>query len=433
MKIFKLVAILLFFNTTFLLGENLYFNKLVASAYENNYFIKSYKNYVNSIKKNIGIATGNFFPKINLSYTFTGTTEPGSAAFFKAKQGRFSMNYYYKHMTNPPFVRNHQFMISLIQPIFSKGKIYLSKKQAKLNYIAAIHSLNEVKREIKFQIFKVLINANQLFDDIKIAENLKKRAKIYLITIENSYKNGTALKSDYYFAKFHLKQADIKLKSLKNDLNKIKFALKQLTGKNFELRKTNFPIPNTFNINELIQYGLKNRDDIVAFQDYVKIAEIEVRKRKNEYLPEVYGFANYERNSQYLTTFDKDGYTVGIGIKLNVFNGMIDRNKIIQAKFNLMRMKNLLFNKKEELKRDIKSALIDYENSKYEYETMKKLVKTNKTALEISENRFKHGLERITTLVDIETNYKNSLYELSNAKWNMVLKYYTILYKAGKF
>ncbi len=416
-----------------LYSGNSYFNTLVNSAYKNNYIIKLYQNTLNALKENINIAEGNFVLKINFLYTFTGTTEPGSAAFFISKQGKFSMSYYFNHMTNPPFVKDHQVMVSLIQPIFSKGKIYLSREQARLNYNAGLHSLNEIKREIQFKIFNVLINANRLLENIKIAENLRKRAEIYLTTIETAYNNGTALKSDYYFARFHFKEADIKLKSLRNELNKIKFALKQLTGKEFKVKKTEFSIPGSFNINKLIGYGVEKRDDIVAFKDYVKIAEIEVKKRKNEYLPEMFGFANYERNSEKLTDFDKDGYSVGIGLKLNVFNGMIDKNRINQAKYNLMKMKNMLFNRKASLKREVKDAYVDFENSKFIYETMQQLVNTNETALKISETRFKQGLERITTLVDMETNYKTSLYKLSDAKWDKVLKYYTILFKAGKF
>ncbi len=426
-----LIVITLFLSTS--LYASPYFDKLVQTAYKNNYIIKSYNEYVKSVKKNIDIVGGNFFPKINFSYTFTGTNEPGEAAFLKAKQGKFSMNYYFNHMTDPPFVRNHQFMISLIQPIFSKGNIYLSKKQAELNYEAALNSLNEVKREIKFQIFKVLINANKLFENIKIAKNIKRKAEVYYETLKNFYKNGTALKSDLYYAEFNLKEADIKLKSLKNELNKIKYALKQLTGENFKPKEVIFSIPQKIDLKSLINYGENNRDDILAFEKYVKIAEIEVQKKKNNYLPEVFGFANYQRNADRITDFDKDGYTIGVGVKFNIFNGMIDKNNIDKAKYNLMRMKNLLNNTKESLKREIKDAYVDYENAKYEYETMKKLVQTNKTALDISERRFSQGLERITTLIDMETNYKNSLYKLSEAKWNMILKYYTILYNAGKF
>ncbi len=427
-----LTFIFLFLLSINLYGNN-YFSSLIDAAYKNNYIVKSYEKYIKSVEKNIDIAKGNFFPKIDFSYTFTGTTEPGQAAFIKAKQGKFTMNYYYNHMINPPFVKNHQFMVSLIQPIFSKGNIYLSKKQAKLNYEAALHSFNQVKKDIKFQIFIVLINGNKLFENIKIAENMRNKAETYFETIKNFYKNGTALKSDYYYAKFNLEQANIKLQALKNNLKKLEYALKQLTGKDFKLKKVNFKIPANFNLKNLIEYGLNNRDDILCFKKYVKIAEIEVRKKKNDNLPEVFGFANYERNSERLTDFNKDGYTVGVGIKFNIFNGMINKNQIEKAEFNLMRMKNLLKNTEESLKREIKDAFVDYQNSEFVYETMKKLVKTNKTALDISERRFQQGLERITTLIDMQTNYKNSLYKLSEAKWDMVLKYYTILYRAGKF
>jgi len=343
------------------------------------------------------------------------------------------MQYYFNHMANPPYVKDHQFIISLIQPIFQKGKVSLSKKQAELNYDAAIHSFNEIKREIKFKIFQLLINANKLFDEIEIARNLKRKATIYFNTAQNLYKNGMALKSDYFYAKFHLKESEIRLESLKNDLNKIKFALYQITGKNFPLKRTNFNISDKIDLNSLINFGINNRDDILAFSDYVKIAKIEIEKRKREFLPEVYGFANYERNSQYLTELDEDGYTFGIGMKFNIFNGMIDKIKLDQAKLNFIKIKNLLNDKKENLKREIKDAYVDYKDAKYTYETMKKLVNTNRTALQISERRFKHGVERITTLVDMETNYKNSLNRMTQAKWDMIFNYYKILYKAGKF
>ncbi len=410
-----------------------FFNTLVDSAYKNNYIIKSFENYVHSVQKNINITSSLFFPKIDFNYTFTGTTEPGQAAFLKAKQGKFSMNYYFNHMTNPPFVKSHTILISIMQPIFAKGKISLSKKEAQLNFKAAQDSLSEIKREIKFKIFSTLIGANKLFDNIDIAENMSRKAKTYLTTVENLYKNGISLKSDYLYAKFHLKKAEIFKNTLLNDLDKIRHALKQLTGKNYKIKKLDFMVKDNLVINDIIQYGLTHREDIAVTKKYIKIAEIELKKKRNEYLPEIYGFADYERNSETLHETDKGGYTVGAGIRLNIFNGMKNKNEIAKAKFALLRLKNILKNKEETLKREIKNSFVDFKNAKYEYDSLKELVESNKIALQLSENRFKQGLERITTLVEMETNYKNSLKELSTAKWDMVLKYYTILFKAGKF
>ena len=434
-RIINLIVIIVFLYSDFLFAEvnNTYFDALVEETYKNNHIIKSYENYVSASKKDISIANSYFLPKINFDYKFIGTTEPAQAAYIKAEQGKFSMNYYYKNMTDPPFVRDHKFVLSLMQPIFAKGKITLSKKQAALNYEAAEASFNEVKREIKFKLFTLLINGNKLFDNIDIVKTMKRKADTYFKTIRNLYKNGISLKSDLLFAKFHLTEANINLNNALNEVNKINHALEQITGKKCKVRKVNFEINDKIDIDKLIDYGLAHREDIVATKKYLKVAEIELQKNKNEYLPEVYGFANYERNSEKIDEFDKDGYTVGVGVKLNIFNGFQDKNKIDKAKFNLLRLKNLLYDKEETLKREIKDAFIDFQNAKYRYESLKELVKTNKLALQLSENRFKNGLERITVLVDMETNYKVSLKELSSAKWDMVQKYYTILFKSGKF
>lgn len=410
-----------------------YFQILVDSAYKNNFYIKSYEKIVEYSKENIKLSKSYFLPVINFNYSFTQTDEPANSALLKTKQGKLTMKYYTEHMANPPYVKNHQYIISLLQPIFSKGNVILSKKQAELNYEAQLNSLNEIKREIKFKIFQTLIDAYKIMDYIDIANNIKDKSETYLKTITNFYKNGISLKSDLLFAKYNYKKAVIELNNIKNNLNKPKNALKQLTGKYFEIKKINFKYNENINENELINYAINNRNDIVALKKYLKISEIEIRKNKNENLPSIYGFANYEKNSHDFFDKDKEGITFGVQLKFNIFNGFRNNIEINKAKLNYLKMKNLLLEKEEQIKNEIKDAIIDFENAKFSYETYKSLVKSNKIALELSENRFNQGLERITTLVDMQTNYKTSLKELSQAKWNLILKYYTILFKAGKF
>ncbi len=432
MKKFLISILSIFIFINFADAEN-YFQTLVNSAFQHNYFIKSYEKIVENSKNNIKLAESYFLPTLDFNYTYSQSNEPGTAAFLKAKQGKFSMSYYYNHMTDPPYVKNNQYVLSLIQPIFSKGNVYLSKKQAKLKYLAEIDSLNQVKREIKFKIFQTLINAYKIIDFIDIAKAMKSKASVYYSIEKELYKNGTALKSDLLFAKYNLEKADIELNSIKNNLNKVKNILKQLTGKYFEIKKVNFEYSNRLNVDELINYAIKNRDDLKAFRKYLKIADIEIKKSKNEYLPSVYGFANYERNSDKIFHEEKHGITAGIGVKFNIFNGLRDSINIDKAKVAYFKLKALFLNKQEAVKREIRNALIDFKNAEFSFNSMKELVKSNKTALSLSENRFKQGLERITTLVDMQTNYKTSLKELSKSKWELILKYYLCLFYSGKF
>ena len=429
----KFIFINLFFFIAFHLYAESYFQKLVNTAYRNNYFIKSYEKIVENSKENINLSKSYFLPQINFNFNFTQTDEPANAAVFKAKQGKFTMNYYYRHMANPPYIKNHQYVISLLQPIFSKGNVYLSKKQAEINYQAAIDSLNEVKRQIKFSIFETLINGYKVLDYIDIAKEMVKRSKVYLDTIENFYKNGTSLKADVLFARYNYEKAKVELNNAKNNLNKIENILRQLTGKHFEIKKENFKYSDKINKSELINYALNYRCDLQAMKKYLEIAKIEIKKAKNENLPAVYGFFNYERNGDQIFRKNEDGITAGIGLKFNIFNGFRNSIEINKAKLNYIKLEYFVKNKEEEVKRKIENAIIDFENSKYSYETYKSLVESNKTALNLSERRFNQGLERITTLVDMQTNYKKALKSYSQAKWDMILKYYKILYEAGKF
>lgn len=415
------------------LSANDYFNTLIKTAFKNNYFIKSYEKLVEKSKLNIKIANSYFLPTINFGYNFTQTNEPGSAAFFKSKQGKFTMSYYYKHMTDPPFVKNNQYIVSIMQPIFSKGNIYLSKKQAKLQYEAYVDSLKQIKREIKFQIFKTLINGYKILDYIDIAKAVEKKSETYYNTIKNLYKNGTALKSDLLFAKFNLEKAKVELNATKNNLSKVENIIKQLTGKKFKIKKIDFKYSDKLNNSELINYALVHRDDLNALKKYLEMAKIEIKKKRNEYLPSVYGFAQYERNSDKVFQKEKDGITAGIGVKFNIFNGFRDVTNINRATESYLQLKNNLLNQQQTIIREINNAIIDFNNAKFAYNTYKSLVKSNKIALKLSENRFNQGIERITTLTDMLTNYKTSLKELSKSRWELILKYYTCLFKAGKF
>jgi outer membrane protein TolC len=403
-------------------------------ALKNNNIIKAYEEEAKSASYKLNQAKGAYLPKINISETFLSTDEPATAAFAKMAQGKFDFPYFNTQLADPDRVENFETKIELIQPIYMQGKIYFGIMQAKEMDRAYKLTLTRVKENVLLNTIKAFYGKGVAEKAVEAVEKSLTRTKRYYDMTDNFYKNGMVVKSDLLVAESYLLQNEEALISAKKQVNIAESYLQRLlnTDENIQIVWGDLEDYQVNNLDALLEEALKNRSDLQAMEKFANINKYEVSKSKSEFLPEVALFANYKMNDENFMGDSGKGLTAGVMVKFNIFDGFSSTNKIKSSKSNYLSSIHKINDKKLEIKTEVKDAYFTYKASLERLAAMKKQVEAAYRALEITENRFKEGLAKITDLLDREFEVKEAELKLTMAEYDVITNYAELMFATGK-
>lgn len=171
-------------------------------------------------------------------------------------------------------------------------------------------------------------------------------------------------------------------------------------------------------------YTLENKKELKALEHSVKAYEFLYQKEKGSHLPQVFAFANTNYTSIFGSHFKlKDGdvlgdvnlkmnqfsmfpnILIGIGAKWELLDGGQHKNKLAQAKTDILINENKLQDSQEKLNLLLSKNKIDYETSteKLKVNNQQNTIATNN--LEIASRRFQEGLIDVTERLAAENDY----------------------------
>ncbi|UOD35506.1 TolC family protein [Deferribacteraceae bacterium V6Fe1] len=431
-KILSIILIMFAASNVFALTLDLETAK--EMALKNNNIIKAYEEEAKSASYKLNQAKGAYLPKINISETFLSTDEPATAAFAKMAQGKFDFPYFNTQLADPDRVENFETKIELIQPIYMQGKIYFGIKQAKEMDKAYKLTLTRVRENVLLNTIKAFYGKGVAEKALEAVEKSLTRTKRYYDMTDNFYKNGMVVKSDLLVAESYLLQNEEALISAKKQVNIAESYLQRLlnTDENIQIVWGNLEDYQINNLDNLLDEALKNRSDLLAMEKFANINKYEVSKSKSEFLPEVALFANYKMNDENFMGDSGKGLTAGVMVKFNIFDGFSSTNKIKSSKSNYLSTMHKINDKKLEIKTEVKDAYFTYKASLERLAAMKKQVEAAYRALEITENRFKEGLAKITDLLDREFEVKEAELKLTMAEYDVITNYAELMFATGK-
>lgn len=400
---------------------------------ENNSLIKAYEMEAKSAKYKKYQAYGAYLPKLNISETYMRSDEPATAAFAKMAQGRFDMQYFATQLKNPENVTNFETKIEIIQPIFMNGKIFFGIKQAKELEKASEYKLSRVKDNVLFNTYRSFYAVGLSKKALDVTKKSLERTKRYYEMAQDFYKNGMIVKSDLLVAESYLLMNEAAIKDAEKQVEVSKSYLQRLLNidEDVDVVWSDLNINVEKNLNEYIDLALSNREDLKAYNHYLKINDYEVKKSKSAFLPEVALFANYKQNDDKIFGDAGTGFTVGAYAKLNIFNGFSDYNKIKENKSNYFSLLNKIADLKYQIKTEVKDAYYSIKSSESKLEASKLQVEKAYEALKITENRFKEGLAKVTELLDREVEVKEAELRLLMAEYDLIVAKARLLFATG--
>jgi len=387
----------------------------VRIAIKNNYELKVNEQNKNIAVKEYEIQKADLFPSINLNSEYQFTDQ------FDAT-GRYNVG---------------SASIQLYQTIWQNGKIKAAVKQAKINAKATEIWFSINKADVVYSTISSYIN---LLRNNKIKLLTNKMLKRFAITVDAAkerFKLGASKRSDvlkaeteYSNVEYFSIQANTSSKTAEQNLLKtIGFSQNSSIKTKDFLDKYHADI-ESITTDSLIKIADENLSELKLINKQIEQQEVSVLVQKKNRYPEIGAFTNY--NWVDSPIYDKDFYgTVGLSLRLNIFNGFQKKNVIALEKVKLDQL-NL---QEQEIRRSIinevqitKLQLID---AREKISNAFVRVKSSKENLEVTTEEYLQGLSSMLELVSAQYNEFEANRNLINAQSDYQLAILTLKRKTG--
>lgn len=323
---------------------------------------------------------------------------------------------------------NSNASLSLSQTLFDKS-VFTALKAANTTkqYYQLVSGLTDeqVIEKVATQYYQVLVQRQQL---VVIDSNIATTTRVMKV-IEGQYKNGLAKKIDLDRSKVNLSNLEAQQQQLSNAVQLQENTLKFYMGIPIET-----PITVPASALDSIQPKLAMMDNT---PDVKKLSDYQVLKKQEELLvlqkeattAGYYPSLSLSGNYGYMGMGNKfpigtganwfDYASVGLNLKIPIFNGFATRSKVRQADIEIKKLQADIKNTELSLNLTYQNARTQLRNSIITLNNQKENVALAEEVYANTQNNYTQGLAPLTDLLDAE----NSLTTAQNNYTSALLDY----------
>ncbi|MFV0139323.1 TolC family protein [Empedobacter falsenii] len=257
----------------------------------------------------------------------------------------------------------------------------------------------------------------------ELISNSAKRLDKEHLKVQKAIQNGLAIPYDREKIKLALLELEARQVEVNGSRQLLYKKLETLTHLSIEdLQQIEYELTPIHIISA--EYTLENKKELKVLEHSIKAYEFLYKKEKGSHLPQVFAFANTNYTSIFGSRFKlKDvgllgdvnlkmnqftlfpNILIGIGAKWELLDGGQHKNRLAQAKTDILINENKLKDSQEKLHLLLSKNKIDYETSteKLKVNNQQNTIATNN--LEIASRRFQEGLIDVTERLDAENDY----------------------------
>ncbi len=272
--------------------------------------------------------------------------------------------------------------LALSYPIYTGGKISAIIKQASLNRKVKSEALRRSRSQVIYDTKKYYYAAILAEKIRKETEVTLERLKLVRDLTEAFYKGDSlkVKKTDYLRTLLTVNLATSMYEQAKSAEKTAKAALINAMGLpwNTEIRvvQKEFAKPSDdVALNALIEDAYRFNPEYGQLRLAIDISDARIDESSSGYLPSIGFQANAKHfynsfDGGYNTTQNRNSWTIGVGLKWNLFNGFLDREKIEQAKLEkrTLRQKEVVL--KEGLALQVKAAFLAFDSALRQYRAL---------------------------------------------------------------
>jgi len=318
---------------------------------------------------------------------------------------------------NTPGARNYfQTKVSYMLPLYTGGKLTeygrITKAMQRMSKYDTQKLLNEKVFQTKKAFYDISLIQNYIYNLSKIIKNIRHLEDI----IGNMKKEGYAKELDALEVQARLSEAQSMYNQAK--LNRdlaYQFLSFLLNTEVSSIKKVHelAPMPHVI-ASEVAQENI----DIQKAQLGLKISEMAMNAEKANYLPTVGAFGEYQSadNTLWNEFTQKDSYTVGVQVKMNIFNGGVDQANLEKAKVNYLKVQEQVSLAKAGIALKVKKLQTEILSKDADVKSYQKQLQYAKRVYDNYSSRYKEGIVSITDVLIKQSKELEVLLKLLTVK-----------------
>jgi len=289
---------------------------------------------------------------------------------------------------------------------------------------------NDIAYEVKAQFYS-LVKAKKLLD---VSERSYERSKGQLERAESLFELGSVAKSDVLRAKVDVAQSELDLISARNAVEMQRARLAKIMGLGLE---TPVEIKAELSYEEvsvaeeqLFENAVNRRPDLLEARERVRAAKAGVQSARGGSYPSLFGSFNYSWRDDYFPNSTADlekqyTWSVAMGVSIPIFDGMVTRGNVGEAKAGLMTRLSQLRDLELGVELDVKEALIALEEARQRIRVSEDQLASAEESYKLAQEQYEVGLGTILELteaqVELTTAESQSVEAITDLKLALAL------------
>jgi len=334
----------------------------------------------------------------------------------------------------------YQATLSVNEPIFAQHRYRYARESANLLIQSSKLDAEKDKDEIVYNVINAYINFYKIQQNQKIITQNLQDVEQKLTEIKKFENQGLATRNDVL--RFQLQKSNIQLQQIELDNNRkvVNYNLNILLGlpENtvVQVQDVVYKLDMNDRPEVYMKQALQDRKEFSSLNYQDKLAEVNIKKVKDEKLPTVGIGGNLyyinpskaliPKSATYLAPF-----VVGVNASWDITGFFKNKNKLTEANLQKQEVtanRDLLT---DQVKMDVNRSYIQYQQALEQIKVLNDAVVQATENERITESKYKNNLATTTDRIDAQTLLYQSRLNLELAKADATAAYYTLLKTTG--
>lgn len=358
-----------------------------------------------------------FLPSISASYTGISTTNPLMAFGSKLNQEILTAADFNPALLNDPKkTKNFATKFEVLQPLINADG-WAARGAAKTKMEAYQLQSDRIGEYQQLELNKAYMQLQLAYKAVQVIKKAKATALANLKLIQNYFKQGMVQKTDVLMVQVRVNEIENQVQYAQSNVQNASDYLHFLLGET-DTQKVYAPT-------EVLKYEPsvktfenklpENRKDLQAMTKSSEAYRKMSVSDQYSFLPRLNAFGSYELyDTEFLGTAAK-GYTVGVQLSWNIFDGYKTLGKAQKSKAEYKKSTTELEQYKAQSQLELSKTLRQLADAQNKHNLAQLALEQSQEAYRIRQNRFAQGLEKTTDLLAAETQQLQKELELDAA------------------
>lgn len=308
---------------------------------------------------------------------------------------------------------------NLAVPIFTGGKINAANKAARVEMEGKKWNTIQNKGEIYSQLAERYFGLSLALQVEKVRQEVVEGMEKHLSDAIKLEQNGMIARVERLYAEMKLSEARLELKRAKADVSTITTALAGTLGSDISVLPSTsmFMLTKIDGVEVFKDLALSGNPQLKQIEAKENLAREAVKLERADFMPQIAAMGGIDMYNYQLAHF-VPRWAVGVGVKLNLFNGLVRENKFIAAKKTVKQIESLTDKAKSEINTLVEKTYNSLTTTSDMLESLNANIAFAKEYLRIKELAFLEGTCPSSDVVDAKLNLAKSRTERLSAAYN---------------